>query len=189
MKKSIVKVKLNSRADFIETLDEINFHFTEPYWQHDRIFVPKNYSRDKSLPRLSLRTIVKDPNKDATYALVLRRHFDDKKIDIINSVIVKDYTEAAHIVYQLGYELKAEVSRRREELDMGNTIKIYIDKIDSLPGYYSKIESDLSENDDSIAAREDLIETFKVLGVKRVTPIDQTYGELLDSSLHDTITG
>ena len=147
MKKSIVKVKLNSRADFIETLDEINFHFTEPYWQHDRIFVPKNYSRDKSLPRLSLRTIVKDPNKDATYALVLRRHFEDKKIDIINSVI------------------------------------------DSLPGYYSKIESDLSENDDSIAAREDLIETFKVLGVKRVTPIDQTYGELLDSSLHDTITG
>ena len=72
---------------------------------------------------------------------------------------------------------------------MGNTIKIYIDKIDNLPGYYSKIESDLSEGDDSIAAREDLIETFKVLGVRRVTPIDQTYGELLSSSLHDTITG
>ena len=88
MKKSIVKVKLNSRADFIETLDEINFRFSEPYWQHDRIFVPKNYSRDKSFPRLSLRTIVKDPNKEATYALVLRRHFEDKKIDIINSVVV-----------------------------------------------------------------------------------------------------
>lgn len=189
MKKSIVKVKLNSRADFISTLEDINFNFCEPYWQHDRIFVPKGYNREKTMPRLSLRTIVKDPNKDAIYALILRRHFDDKKIDIINSVVVKDYTEAAHIVYQLGYELRAEVSRRREELDMGNTIKIYIDKIDNLPGYYAKIESDLAEGDDAIAARDDLIETFKVLGVKRVAPVDQTYGELLDSSLHDTITG
>ena len=189
MKKSIVKMKLASRADFVSTLEEINFKFSEPYWQHDRIFVPRGYDRDKSLPRLCLRTIVKNPNKDATYALVLRRHYAEKCIDVVNAISFKDYTEAAHILYQLGYTLKAEVARRREELDMGNTIKIYIDKIDSLPGYYSKIESDLSENDDSIAAREDLIETFKVLGVKRVTPIDQTYGELLDSSLHDTITG
>ena len=189
MKKSIVKVKLNSRADFIETLDEINFHFTEPYWQHDRIFVPKNYSRDKSLPRLSLRTIVKDPNKDAIYALVLRRHFEDKKFDVVNSIIVKDYTEAAHIVYQLGYELKYEVARKREELNMGDTIKIYIDKIDNLPGYYAKIESDLSDNDDSIEAYNDLLETYKVLNVKNTKPVAQTYGELLDSSLHDTVAG
>ena len=112
MKKSIVKMKLQSRVDFIQTLEEINFKFSEAYWQHDRIFVPKNYSRDKSMPRLSLRTIVKAPDK-TVYALVLRRHFEDKHLDIVNSTIVKDYTEAAHIVYQLGYELKYEVSRRR----------------------------------------------------------------------------
>ena len=96
-------MKLNSRVDFINTLGEIDFKFSEPYWQHDRIFVPRGFNRDKSQPRLSLRTIVKDPNKDAIYALVLRRHFEDKKFDIVNSVIVKDYTEAAHIVYQLVY--------------------------------------------------------------------------------------
>ncbi len=189
MKKSIVKMKLTSRADFISTLEEINFRFCEPYWQHDRIFVPKGYSREKALPRLSLRTIVRNPNREATYALVLRRHFEEKKLDIVNAVVVEDYTEAAHILYQLGYSLKAEVSRRREELDMGNTIKIYIDKIDSLPGYYAKIESDLAEGDDPIAARDDLIETFRVLNVKHGDPLDMTYGELIESSIHDTIAG
>ena len=115
MKKSIVKMKLNSRVDFINTLGEIDFKFSEPYWQHDRIFVPRGFNRDKSQPRLSLRTIVKDPNKDAIYALVLRRHFEDKKFDIVNSVIVKDYTEAAHIVYQLGYELKSQIPPKPQQ--------------------------------------------------------------------------
>ena len=187
MKKSIVKMKLTSRVDFISTLEEINFKFSEPYWQHDRIFVPKGYDRDKSLPRLSLRTIVKNPNKDAIYALVLRRHYAEKKIDVVNAITFKDYTEAAHILYQLGYNLKSEISRRREELSMGETIKIYIDKIDNIPGYYAKIESDLADGDDPIAAREDLIETFRVLNVKRGDPLDMTYGEILDSSLHNTI--
>lgn len=189
MKKSIVKMKLTSRAEFISTLEEISFRFSEPYWQHDRIFVPKGYNRDKAMPRLSLRTIVKDPSKEPTYALVLRRHYGSKQIDVVNAVVVKDYTEAAHILYQLGYELKAEVSRRREELDMGNTIKIYIDKIDGLPGYYAKIESDLSDSDDPQAAYDDLLETFRVLKVRRSEPVAQTYGELIESSAHDTIAG
>lgn len=189
MKKSIVKMKLTSRADFISTLEEINFKFSDPYWQHDRIFVPRGYDRDKSLPRLCLRTIVKNPNKDATYALVLRRHYAEKQIDVVNAITFKDYTEAAHILFQLGYTLKAEVSRRREELDMGDTIKIFIDKIDNLPGYYAKIESDLSDGDDPIAAREDLIETFRVLNVKKLEPIDKTYGELVNSSIHTTVAG
>ena len=68
MKRSIVKMKLNSRSDFIATLGEINLEFSEPYWQHDRIFVPRNFNRDKSMPRLSLRTIVKNPEKEAVKA-------------------------------------------------------------------------------------------------------------------------
>jgi len=187
MKKSIVKMKLQSRADFIQTLEEINFKFSEAYWQHDRIFVPKNYARDRSMPRLSLRTIVKAPDK-TIYALVLRRHFEDKHLDIVNSTQVKDYTEAAHIVYQLGYELKYEVSRRREELAMGDTINMYIDKVDGLPGYYGRIESDLSDTDDPEEAFNDLVETFRVLKVKGKA-IEQSYGELLESSEHTTIAG
>ncbi len=187
MKKSIVKMKLQSRADFIQTLEEINFKFSEPYWQHDRIFVPKNYARSKSMPRLSLRTIVKSPDK-TIYALVLRRHFEDQHYDIVNSTVVKDYTETAHIVFQLGYELKYEVSRRREELKMGDTINMYIDKVDGLPGYYGRIESDLSESDDPEEAFNDLVETFRVLKVKGKA-IEQSYGELLESSDHPTIAG
>lgn len=185
MKKSIVKMKLDNHANFIVALSEIKYQFSEPYWQHDRVFVPKNYDRDKSMPRLSLRTIVKDTNKNATYALVMRRHFADKKVDVVNMTAVKDYTEAAHILYQLGYTLKAEYSRRRQELNMGDTIKIYIDKIDGLSGYYAKIESDLADGDNPETAREDLIETFKVLEVRH-KPVDKTYGELLDVSSRPT---
>ncbi|MBQ1373031.1 CYTH domain-containing protein [Candidatus Saccharibacteria bacterium] len=185
MKRSIVKVKLNSRIDFVTTLSEINLKFGEQFWQHDRIFVPKNYDRDKSQPRLSLRTIVKNPEKDATYALVLRRHHGREQFDVVNSTVVKDYTETAHILYQLGYELKYEVSRHRQELNMGESVKISIDKIDNLPGYYAKIESELTDADDPKVVYNDLVETFRVLKVKS-KPIDMTYGELVESSKHDT---
>ena len=85
-------------------------------------------------------------------------------------------------MYQLGYELKYEVARRREELDMGDTIKIYIDKIDTLQGYYAKIESELDDKDDTKESYEDICETFKVLGVPKSSIIANTYGELLEST-------
>ena len=185
MKKAIVKMKLPSRNDFIIALGEIDYKFSDPYWQHDRIFVSKHYDRDKSQPRLSLRTMVKNPGKSAIYGLVLRRHFADKSLDIVNTTQVKDYAETAQILYQLGYELKYEVSRRREELIMSDTLRIFIDKIDNLPGYYAKIESDLDDSDDAAFAYDDLVETFKVLKVN-AAPVKKTYGELLESSKHST---
>ena len=181
MKKTIVKAKLPSRTDFVSALEEIDFKFATPYWQHDRIFVPRNFDRSKTQPRLSLRTIVKGADK-AIYALVLRRHFESSHMDLINATPVTDYAEAAHILYQLGYELKYEVARRREELDMGDTIKIYIDKIDTLQGYYAKIESELDDKDDTKESYEDICETFKVLGVPKSSIIANTYGELLEST-------
>ena len=184
MKKTIIKMKLSSRADFIETLNEIEFNFSPPYWQHDRVFVPKRFTRDKDMQRLSLRTIVKDPEKKATYALVMRRHFEDDKFDLVNATVVKDYSETAHILYQLGYELRYEVSRRREELRMGESVSVYIDKIDGLPGYYARIESDLSDKDDPAEAYNDILDTFKVLRVNG-RPINETYGEILESSKSD----
>ena len=45
MKKTIVKAKLPSRTDFVSALEEIDFKFAAPYWQHDRIFVPRNFDR------------------------------------------------------------------------------------------------------------------------------------------------
>ena len=87
----------------------------------------------------------------------------------------------AHILYQLGYELRYEVSRRREELRMGQSVNVYIDKIDGIPGYYGRIESDLSDGEDPKQAYDDILETFKVLRVNG-RPVNETYGEILESS-------
>ncbi len=189
MRKAILKIKLYRPQRLIDSLFEIHQEFSEPFWQHDRIFVPRGYSRDKSVPRISLRTIVRDPKTEAQYALVMRRHFSKTGLDVVNATEVKDYTEAAHILYQLGYELKAEVSRRRRELILGNSVRFFIDTVDGLPGNYAKIEADLREGEDIDDAIKDLIETFAALGFKKITPIKQTYGELIESSEHDTIVG
>ncbi len=180
MRKTIVKAKLSNTVDFKTTLSEIGFKFSEPYWQHDRIFVPRGFNREKSQPRLALRTIVKGAD-DTTYVLLLKRHFENNHTDIINSTPVTDYAEAAHILYQLGYELKYEVTRRREELEMGETIKVYIDRIDTLDGSFVKIESDLDDSDDTEESYKDLLETLKVLGVRNDI-IPQTYGELTEAN-------
>ena len=119
----------------------------------------------------------------------MRRHFSKTGLDVVNATEVKDYTETAHILYQLGYELKAEVSRRRRELILGNSVRFFIDTVDGLPGNYAKIEADLREGEDIDDAIKDLIETFAALGFKKITPIKQTYGELIESSEHDTIVG
>ncbi len=184
MRKVIVKTKLHNRGGLLAVLDEIGFNFEPSYWQNDRIFVPKNYDRAQNSPRLSLRTVVRRDGK-TIYALVMRQHFAKNGLDVINRTVVEDYAEAAHIIYSLGYTLRSDFSRRREELQMGESVKLYIDNIDGLDGYYLKIETVLEEGDDPAAARQDLIETFKVLELRNAKAIGLTYGELLETSLHD----
>jgi predicted adenylyl cyclase CyaB len=184
MRKVIVKTKLHNRGGLLAVLDEIGFNFEPSYWQNDRIFVPKNYDRAQNSPRLSLRTVVRRDGK-TIYALVMRQHFAKNGLDVINRTVVEDYAEAAHIIYSLGYTLRSDFSRRREELQMGESVKLYIDNIDGLDGYYLKIETVLEEGDDPAAARQDLIETFKVLELRNAKAISLTYGELLETSLHD----
>ncbi|MCL1840052.1 CYTH domain-containing protein [Candidatus Saccharibacteria bacterium] len=182
MKRVVVKVKLPNRADFVGMLKDIDMEFSEAFWQHDRVFVPKGYDRDKGLPKLALRTIVKDAEKPAAYALVLRRHIENKGVDVVNFTTFKDYTEMAAILYQMGFEIKYEVSRQRQELNMGDNVKIYLDKIDGLPGYYAKIESNLLDEDEPEDVREDLTKTFEVLKVGRKNVIDKNYGELMEEN-------
>ena len=59
---------------------------------------------------------------------------------------------------------------------MGEGTYIYLDKIDNQPGYYAKIESDLSAEDSVTAAREDLKKTFETLGESNF--VDKSYFEL-----------
>ncbi|MBO7718439.1 CYTH domain-containing protein [Candidatus Saccharibacteria bacterium] len=176
MKKVILKCKLSSRDGFESKLSEINLDFSPICWQHDRIYVPKNYRKNSNYPRLVMRTEMQAVDKPAKYKLILRRHIEDSGVDIVEETTIKDYEETVNIILQLGFKPAAEVSRRRQSLKMGEGNYIYLDKVDNLPGYYAKIESDLSEGDSVAEARLDLEKTFKALG--EADFIEAPYAEL-----------
>lgn len=164
MKKVIFKCKLASYDAFKQKLADIQLDFSSIIWQHDRVYVPRNYQPRANFPKLIMRTEIKSVDKPARYYFILRRHIEDSGVDIIEETAVTDYEKLVNIILQLGFKPVAEVSRRREELNMGEGTKIYLDKVDNLPGYYAKIESDLQPADSVEAARDDLEKTFRTLG-------------------------
>lgn len=176
MKRVIVKCKLSSREGFEQKLTDIDFKFSNVYWQHDRIYIPRNYKPHANFPRLIMRTEMRAVDKPAKYYFILKRHIEDSGVDVVEETVVKDYEKLVNIILQLGFRPKAEVSRRRQDLKMGEGNFIYIDKIDGKPGYYAKIESDLTPSDSIEAARTDLEKTFKTLGESHF--VNSTYFEL-----------
>ncbi len=176
MKKVISKCKLKNRDNFEDKLSDIDLDFSPIYWQHDRVYVPKNYRPHSNFPRLIMRTEMKSVDKPAKYFFILRRHIEDSGVDIVEETAVTDYEKLVNIILQLGFKPIAEVSRRRQELKMGEGTYIYLDKIDNLPGYYAKIESDLTDKDSVIEAKEDLKKTFETLGESNF--VDESYFEL-----------
>lgn len=176
MKRVIVKCKLKNRDEFEKKLTDINFDFSQVYWQHDRIYVPRNYKPHSNFPRLIMRTEMHAVDKPPKYHFILRRHIEDSGIDIVEDTIVKDYEKMVNIILQLGFKPVAEVSRRRQDLKMGEGNFIFIDKVEHLPGYYAKIETDLAPTDSVQAAREDLKKTFQTLGESNF--VEAAYFEL-----------
>lgn len=176
MKKIILKCKLSSREKFENKLSDIELDFSPVYWQHDRIYVPRGYKKGMNYPRLIMRTDVKAVDRPAKYSLILRRHIEDSGVDIVEEIGIKDYEQAVNIILQLGFKQISEVSLRRQELKMGEGNYIYLDKVDKLPGYYAKIESELLESDSAINVRLDLEKTFKTLGESNF--IDLPYNEI-----------
>ena len=176
MKKVILKCKLKNRDDFEEKLSDIDLDFSPIYWEHDRIYVPKNYKSHSNFPRLIMRTEMKSVDKPAKYYFILRRHIEDSGVDIVEETAITDYEKLVNIILQLGFKLTKEVSRRRQSLKMGEGTFIYLDKIDNLPGYYAKIESDLTDKDSVVEAKEDLKKTFETLGESNF--VESTYFEL-----------
>lgn len=164
MKKVIRKCKLENRNSFEQKLNDIEFDFSPIYWQHDRIYVPRDYKPNSNYPRLIMRTEMKAVDMPPQYYFILKRHIEDSGVDIVEETAVTDYEKLVNIILQLGFKPLAEISRRREELDMGEGNRIYLDKIDNLPGYYAKIESNLYENDSVAEAKTDLEKTFRTLG-------------------------
>ena len=176
MKKVIVKCKLSSRDAFEKKLSDINLDFSPIYWQHDRVYVPRNYKPHSNFPRLIMRTEMRSVDKPAKYSFILKRHIEDSGIDIVEETIIKDYEKMVNIILQLGFKPTAEVSRRRQDLKMGEGNFIFIDKVEGKPGYYAKIESELVDKDSVIEARNDLQKTFEALGETHF--VDSSYFEL-----------
>ena len=176
MKKAIVKCKLKNHEEFMQKLSEIDFNFSSVYWQHDRIYVPRNYKPHANFPRLIMRTEMRSVDKPAKYYFILKRHIEDSGVDVAEEVAVKDYETMVNVILQLGFKPTAEVSRRRQDLKMGEGNFIFLDKIEGKPGYYAKIESNLTPTDSIIAAKEDLKKTFQTLGETNF--VENAYFEL-----------
>lgn len=176
MKKVIIKCKLKNHESFEQKLSDIDLDFSPMYWQHDRIYVPRNYKPKSNFPKLIMRTEMLSVDKPAKYYYILKRHIEDSGVDIVEETEVTDYEKLVNIILQLGFKPIAEVSRKRQELNMGEGTTIYLDKVDKLPGYYAKIESDLQTTDSVEAARNDLEKTFQTLGESNF--VDKPYFEL-----------
>lgn len=176
MKKVILKCKLGNRDNFESKLSDIDLDFSPIFWQHDRIYVPRGYSSKSNYPRLIMRTEMHSVDKPAKYYFILKRHIEDSGIDIVEETPVTDYEKLVNIILQLGFKPAAEVSRRRQSLKMGEGTYIYLDKIENKPGFYAKIESDLSPTDSVSEAKDDLKKTFQTLGESNF--VDGAYFEL-----------
>lgn len=176
MRKVIVKTKLSSREKFENKLSDIDLDFSAIYWQHDRVYIPRSYKKNSNYPRLIMRTEMISVDKPAKYSLILKRHIEDSGIDIVEETSIKDYESIVNIILQLGFELAGEVSRRRQDINMGEGTVIYLDKIENLSGYYAKIESDINPKDSVVEVRQDLERTFKTLGESNF--ISQAYFEI-----------
>ena len=179
MRKVVVKCKLKNREEFETRLAEIDMRFDKTYWQHDRVYFPRTYKRGQNYPRLIMRTEMMAVDKPARYSVVLKRHIEDSGVDIVDTTIVKDYTEMSNIIHQLGFVKHAEISRRRMDIVMGRGVVIHLDKVENIPGFYAKMEAVLEEGESVKEVREDLVKTFKVLDQTEI--VDKTYGELLNS--------
>ena len=176
MKRVILKCKLSSRDAFEGKLSDIEMDFGPIYWQHDRVYTPRDYKPKSNFPRLVMRTELKAIDEEPEYFLILRRHIEDSGVDIIEKTPVSDYSTTVNIILQLGFRQAGEISRRRQDLDMGEGTIIHLDELDGREETYAKIETDLQPTDSVTAVRQDLEKTFRTLGESDF--IESAYFEL-----------
>lgn len=177
MKKVIVKAWLSSRDDLDFRLANAGLYFERAIWMHERVYLPHDYRPGTNMPRLVMRTEVRDATQPAEYAMYLKRHIEDSGVDWVNYTAVGDYTEASGIVHQLGFRKKAEISRQRQILTLDNYTVIYLDRVEGAEGFFLKVEADVVGDESVEALRKGLYRTLKRLGQK--TFIMQTYADLM----------
>ena len=164
MRRVITKCRLASKDAFEKKLSDINLDFSGIHWQHDRIYVPREYKSNSSFPRLIMRTDMRAVDRPATYSLILKRHIEESGADIVEEIKTEEYEKMVNVILQLGFKPLAEVSRRRQYLGMSEGVTVCLDEVDGLPGCYAKIEANLGPDDSIADARNDLMSTFRALG-------------------------
>ena len=173
MKLVIVKAKITDKISFLKRMHDSGHDFGKVVFQNDRVFLPCGYQPSRKLPKLMIRTEIIDPKRKPWYQLIQKRHLTDQNIDLVHMTPILDYTETAHIVQQLGFELRAEVVRNRQKLQVDD-VTFYLDDVDEL-GTYVKLERELKKDEDIEKIRRELWEVLKVLGVDKSNAEPDTY--------------
>ena len=173
MKLVIVKAKITDKISFLKRMHDSGHDFGKVVFQNDRVFLPRGYQPSRKLPKLMIRTEIIDPKRKPWYQLIQKRHLTDQNIDLVHMTPILDYTETAHIVQQLGFELRAEVVRNRQKLQIDD-VTFYLDDVDEL-GTYVKLERELKKDEDIEKIRRELWEVLKVLGVDKSNAEPDTY--------------
>ena len=176
MRKVIVKCRVHDRDRLEKSLEDVGLEFSPVYWQHNRIYVPRGYKGRSNFPRLIMRTEMHSTDEPPIYTFSLRRHIEDSGVDIVEVTPVTDYEGMVNIILQLGFKQFGEISRRREELVIGENTILYLDTLDDSNTIYAKLETILATKDSPIVAKSDLISTLRSFGETDV--IESTYFEL-----------
>ena len=173
MKLVIIKAKVEDKIKLMKNIQAAGHDFGKPIFQNDRVFLPRGYQPSRKLPKLIVRTEVVDPKRKPWYQLVQKRHITGENIDLVHITPVLNYTETAHIVQQLGFEFRAEVSRNRQKLQVEDT-HFYLDDVEGL-GSYIKLERELKKGENEREVRAELWEILKVLGIDETANEPDTY--------------
>ena len=179
MRKIIYKTQLTDRDEFERKLSSLDFDFGPMYWQNSRMFVAKNYKNHENYPRMILRIEMRAVNRPAKYELICKRHIEDSGVTIVHSTQVKDYTEAASILLQLGFELQAEVPRRRQDVRINDKTMVFMDRIDTINEDFVKIEVELEDGESVQLAQQELQSLLTNFGLPGDASVKETYAELV----------
>lgn len=179
MRKIIYKSKIDSRDEFEARLSSLDYDFGPVYWQHNRVFIPKNYQNHSSYPRMILRIEMKAVDRPAKYELICKRHIEDSGVTISHTTQVKDYSEAANILLQLGFVMQAEIPRRRQALEVDKNTMVYIDQIDNQEEDFVKIEITLEDDEKVGEAQRKLESLLAEFGLTGNIRLKETYAELV----------
>lgn len=173
MRLVIVKAKVEDKLDFISRISDAGHNFGLPVFQNDRVFLPRGYQPSQNLPKLMIRTEIIDPKRKPWYQLIQKRHIQAENVDLVHMTPVLNYTETAHIVQQLGFELKVEVMRNRYKLQIEDTT-LFLDEVEDL-GTYVKLEREIRKGQSEAEIRQDLWDALKVLGIDETANEPETY--------------